>query len=591
MKVYIYFLFFFITNVALSQNTIILSNKEYLELQDKVKLLANSKTDSAIVFADRIEGSNNYTHKTFALGIKSYLFQLKGDSIKSKQLYRLAFNNLEKIPSSRDKTSLNAGLLNFGGLANWKRGNFSQALKLYQQGKFLYESFNDWAQVIKLNYNIAIIYAEVDKYELAISLTKESDKFISSNVSLYTTDEYFQNKSNVNMNIGSFYEKYYFKEEKKEYLLDSAFSYYKKTLMYSKDLLYNKIKAQKNIGNIYFFKQKFKEAEKSYLDVLILAKENDFQDEYSSANYNLGFLYFTQKEYNKSLICFQKVDSLSNALKKSNSLDYIYSNYYQAKIYDLYNDNEKAIFHSKIYLKNYYPIQLTINKESLDINYNLGGQDLKKEINDLQKKNKEKVFKKNGLIFILVVLLFLFSFIFFINYKKRKSAEAKITAILAEYESNLNSFGKNKSFNKEEFLVQNDEVKEEKDGLVISSDKEAILMAKLKILEDKQYYLKSGFNQQEIAKKLKTNTTYLSYVVNKNYQKTFSVYYNELRINYVINEIINNVKYRKYTTQAIAESAGFKNADSFTSSFKKKTGVTPYQFIDEIKKRESIHSN
>jgi AraC-like DNA-binding protein len=54
----------------------------------------------------------------------------------------------------------------------------------------------------------------------------------------------------------------------------------------------------------------------------------------------------------------------------------------------------------------------------------------------------------------------------------------------------------------------------------------------------------------------------------------------------VINEIINNKKYREYTTLAIAESAGFKNADSFTSSFKKKTGITPFNFINEIKKRE-----
>jgi len=112
------------------------------------------------------------------------------------------------------------------------------------------------------------------------------------------------------------------------------------------------------------------------------------------------------------------------------------------------------------------------------------------------------------------------------------------------------------------------------------------ILMKLEKLEKEMYFLKPDFTQQEVAKKIKTNTTYLSYIVNKNYNTSFSSHYNELRINYVINEIINNKKFREYTTQAIAESAGFKNADSFTKSFKKKTGITPFTFINEIKKRE-----
>lgn len=74
----------------------------------------------------------------------------------------------------------------------------------------------------------------------------------------------------------------------------------------------------------------------------------------------------------------------------------------------------------------------------------------------------------------------------------------------------------------------------------------------------------------------------MSYVVNKNFKKSFSEYSNELKINYVINEMINNPTYRKYSTQAIAESVGFKNAISFTKSFNKRTGVTPVQFIKGI---------
>jgi AraC-like DNA-binding protein len=135
-------------------------------------------------------------------------------------------------------------------------------------------------------------------------------------------------------------------------------------------------------------------------------------------------------------------------------------------------------------------------------------------------------------------------------------------------------------------LNNEQQIKKASLNLSIDSETELRILMKLEKLEAEKYYLKPDFTQQEVAKKIKTNTTYLSYVVNKNHNKSFSAYFNELRINYVISEIINNKKYREYTTLAIAESAGFKNADSFTSSFKKKTGITPYTFINEIKKRE-----
>ena len=110
----------------------------------------------------------------------------------------------------------------------------------------------------------------------------------------------------------------------------------------------------------------------------------------------------------------------------------------------------------------------------------------------------------------------------------------------------------------------------------------------LKILEDKQTFLNKDFTQQYVAKKIKSNTTYLSYVVNKKFDKTFSEYANDLKINYVINKMTNDSTYRMYTTKAIAESVGFKNADSFASSFKKKTGITPYQFINEINNKKNL---
>jgi len=62
------------------------------------------------------------------------LYQLKGDSLKSKQFYNTSFTYLQKLKSSNEKTKLHAYLLNFKGLAEWKRGNLNKSVNAYQEG-------------------------------------------------------------------------------------------------------------------------------------------------------------------------------------------------------------------------------------------------------------------------------------------------------------------------------------------------------------------------------------------------------------------------------------------------------------------------
>ncbi|WGH77097.1 helix-turn-helix domain-containing protein [Tenacibaculum tangerinum] len=85
-----------------------------------------------------------------------------------------------------------------------------------------------------------------------------------------------------------------------------------------------------------------------------------------------------------------------------------------------------------------------------------------------------------------------------------------------------------------------------------------------------------------------TNTTYLSKGIKEWKQMSFSEYTNELRINYIISRLSEERKIRAYTTQAIGEIGGYKNAKSFIRIFKNYTGITPYQFIEKISKENSI---
>ena len=161
MRQSIFFAFLLITSLVFSQNRKMLTDKQFLELQDKTKRFINSNVDSAFVFANRIEQSQNATHKVFALAAKSYLYQLKRDSIQSKKYYAEANNLLIQIPNGQERLKSQAFLLNCGGLSEWKRLNFGKALSLFLEGKKNSKKAGDLIQVVKFNNNIALINSEV----------------------------------------------------------------------------------------------------------------------------------------------------------------------------------------------------------------------------------------------------------------------------------------------------------------------------------------------------------------------------------------------------------------------------------------------
>lgn len=136
-------------------------------------------------------------------------------------------------------------------------------------------------------------------------------------------------------------------------------------------------------------------------------------------------------------------------------------------------------------------------------------------------------------------------------------------------------------------IIENDQVKEEESssgGYVIDDDKVQELLLKIKKLEDKKYYLRQDCTLGNMSKKLKTNTSYLSKVINSHLNKSFSTYINELRVNYAIIEIKNNKRLRSYSVKGIAQEMGYKNADSFSRYFKAATGLSPSVYIQKISK-------
>ncbi|WP_281231062.1 helix-turn-helix domain-containing protein [Flavobacterium gelatinilyticum] len=582
MRLIISFVLFLILNSSFAQKSNQLTEQEYLILQDKIRLNLNVNVDSSVVYANKMAKSDNPKHLAFANVALSYLMELKGDSKKSKEKYRQAFVYLDKVPESRDKTQLTSYLYNYGGLTEWKRGNFGKALENYQQGVKYSLQINDAVQVIKFKINIALVNEAVGNYQLAILNLREVSNFIDQNENAYTKEQYQNFKSNVSLSLAGSYESYFVKNETQKQLLDSAEYYYKRAITYSQNFANNKINAKISLGNIYFRKADYKNAEKTYYDVSYFARQNNFEKEYITANYNLGNLYYDIKKYDKALVFLKKVDSIS-AKTDLRDDNFLKANYYLAKIYSRNNEPELAYKYSKIYLDNFEKTETKLRDEALEVNYQLGVENLSGEMISIQEKYKYDVFVGRALKIFYVLLVVAIVFLLIKNIRDKNKAHKKMNALIEEFKANLE---KKSSVEAEPVPVFEEieevQLKKENVNLSIDEAKENKIVEKLLALESKLEYLNADFTLPYVAKKIKTNTTYLSYVVNKRFGKSFGEYSNELKINYVINEMITNHMYRKYSTQAIAESVGFKNAVSFAKSFRKRTGVSPAQFANNI---------
>ncbi|WP_394747731.1 helix-turn-helix domain-containing protein [Spongiimicrobium salis] len=121
-------------------------------------------------------------------------------------------------------------------------------------------------------------------------------------------------------------------------------------------------------------------------------------------------------------------------------------------------------------------------------------------------------------------------------------------------------------------------------SLKIADEKAKVILEKLQKLEHAHFYISKDCTLHSTSKKLKTNTTYLSKIINGHMQKSFNEYINEMRIYYVLEQIKENSKYRNYTIDAIAKELGYKSTNTFTNAFKKYTGLKPSFYIKKMEK-------
>lgn len=327
-------------------------------------------------------------------------------------------------------------------------------------------------------------------------------------------------------------------------------------------------------------------------------------------NVDFGIAYYLKDEYKTSLIYLNKaktyMESIGNKKRLTETLFYMGACHYRLKDYATAIEYLKNVVlvadqSEKVGNDEFKPLQLIETYDFLSKSYIALGEttqsrfyeNARKEIEQITDKENNRInttLLKNelrirdkvianinrttthykytlGLVMIICV-----ASVYFVIYYRRKAKRNK---------ENFEKLIQN-----QKTTTQNEHIKTNK--IKIDDDKVALVLKNLDKVETQEYFLDCNFSLANLAKKVKTNPTYLTKILKEEKGKTFYQYLNELRINYAINRLKTDGQFRKYAIKHIALEVGYKSPESFTKHFKKATGINPSYYIKELEKRIEV---
>lgn len=163
--------------------------------------------------------------------------------------------------------------------------------------------------------------------------------------------------------------------------------------------------------------------------------------------------------------------------------------------------------------------------------------------------------------FLFGLLLF---FIGYLGFKQEFTLESFIMDVNND-ESNINQPNDNETNND-----YNDNVKLK------------LLNELNKLLEDEEIYKKTDLRIIDISKRLNTNRTYISKIVNEELKINFCDLINKYRVEHA-KKLLNDKNNQSVGLTQIGELSGFKSNSSFYRIFKEKEGISPGDFRRNIK--------
>lgn len=547
-----------------SQNLSELEIKKTRSIQE----LLISNPDKAYAEALEISNSKNELFSFFGKYYIANFFYNKSEYTHSKQLLISLIDNIEKSDASKS-SKVHQDLI---GMCVNKLFYIHKNLGEYDLALFYLDKYKKSVPDNHFNEQYGSIKVAMGDYINGIALLKRELKTtphlkLGVGEKKVMNKKLFADKYNI---IGEAYQKYYI-QSKKTILLDSANYYFN---VAAKMMLQDNFYPEYTTALLSMREAKSAALAGNYVKSLSLYRE---RKKFPSIQENIR----TEQLFDLGMAdCFHHLKQIDSALfyckkyiknyqiTKVSKENLLMAYNIMTQCYSEKKDNKNAYAYAQ---KSLELIQSIGGIKNKSLNF-LHNYDLNKIKEEFDKVIASKNYFKISLFSILIVLSFVI-FSFYYYYKLQKEKHYRFLKIIQNLKESKTSEISNSQINKIETQPKQ----------IIDDELIEKIALGLKKLEHKETFLDPNFKLAFVAKKLNTNTAYLSQYFNQVIQKTFSEYTQELRIQYVLQKLIDAPHFRKYTLQAIAEEVGYKDANTFVRVFKRQTGLSPNYYIEKLK--------
>ena len=509
----------------------------------------NISIDSAKAFGELLIQSDQSHQRVFGFVTKGF--------------YDQGFEELNKIENELLRSEEKARALYYYSLHFLMQHELEKARPLINEAIQLSDYLGDLEMKVKCigllarNYTLAGMYKEaLENDKEIIALTKQQEVKLSSEIYL---DELLRVHLNaVNTTLAFVL---YEPMKNKSYIDSSAhflnevenvITKYSYTPSLTRERQYLHLKA-----DYHYIQQEYEKAIELYTKSRELSEKLNAKKRIYQVNFRLGEIYFFKGEYEKAKGIF---DELSRAdLKKYKLLkNNAEIQYYYAEIYSKLGQNDKAMQYTGAFHEEVAAYYKTMNSARISVFTERSFQGKKKILDALELQDQRN--KNLNLYIITVIVLALAAIFGFYLYSKRRQQrlEKKIESLLLDMAKTKDKTAVN---------------------LKIDEPKVKAILDKIKKVEAQELFLSKNYTLNTIAKKVGSNSTYVSKIINTYLNKSFIEYTNELRINYILVKLKEDKTYQRFTLNAIAESVGYKSVNSFNKDYKSIMGVTPKQYL------------
>ncbi|SIR58363.1 Tetratricopeptide repeat-containing protein [Chryseobacterium sp. RU33C] len=340
------------------------------------------------------------------------------------------------------------------------------------------------------------------------------------------------------------------------------------------------------LGDVYFKLNDYSVSESYYRKAEGLLKNGSCT---LGLVYNgLGGIRLKQKNWNDAERYLKKAEKIADTSRSLKLKKAVYSNIND--YYEGIGDNFKASLYAVKYMHAYDSI--AARNQSF---VTMGAETLKGNSN---KKGGQMNLVKNTAIVILFTSLVGLLVLFRTKQRKQRSKfrniiRTQLHMISSKAYYPLAQSGDSEFSNifVEEVDEKDSEADRRRNDSLMTSETESKLLELLEDFEKGNLYNNKGMSLSFLAGELNTNTKYLSYVINQHKNADFKTYINRLRINYIVDKLINDEKYRQYKISILADECGFSSHSKFAAVFKAVTDYSPSAYIKYLDAENTSDKN